>query len=75
MYVHSSFLSVSPVPHIHAPVTTRKIMGNVILALLPALIASTVIFGLQSLLVVAVTVAACVGCGRRAKPSLTCPPW
>ena len=60
MYVHSSFLSVSPVPHIHAPVTTRKIMGNVILALLPALIASTVIFGLQSLLVVAVTVAACV---------------
>ena len=35
-------------------------MGNVILALLPALIASTVIFGLQSLLVVAVTVAACV---------------
>ena len=37
MYVHSSFLSVSPVPHIHAPVTTEKIMGNVILALLPAL--------------------------------------
>ena len=53
MYVHSSFLSVSPVPHIHAPVTTQKIMGNVILALLPALIASTVIFGWRSLLVVA----------------------
>jgi Na+-translocating ferredoxin:NAD+ oxidoreductase subunit D len=62
MYVHSSFLSVSPVPHIHAPVTTQKIMGNVILALLPALIASTVIFGWRSLLVVAVTVAACVLC-------------
>lgn len=62
MYVHSSFLSVSPVPHIHAPVTTGKIMGNVILALLPALIASTVIFGWRSLLVVAVTVAACVLC-------------
>ncbi len=60
MYVHSSFLSVSPVPHIHATVTTRKIMGNVMLALLPALIASTVIFGLRSLLVVAVTVASCV---------------
>ena len=62
MYVHSSFLSVSPVPHIHAPVTTRRIMGNVILALIPALIASTVIFGWRSLLVVAVTVAACVLC-------------
>lgn len=62
MYVHSSFLSVSPVPHIHAPVTTEKIMGNVILALIPALVASTVIFGPRSLLVVAVTVAACVLC-------------
>ena len=62
MIVHSSFLSVSPVPHIHASVTTQKIMGNVILALLPALIASTVIFGLRSLLVVVVTVAACVLC-------------
>ncbi len=62
MYVHSSFLSVSPVPHIHAPVTTQKIMGNVILALVPALIASTVIFGWRSLLVVAITVAACVLC-------------
>lgn len=62
MYVHSSFLSVSPVPHIHATVTTQKIMGNVILALVPALIASTVIFGGRSLLVVAVTVAACVLC-------------
>ena len=62
MYVHSSFLSVSPVPHIHAPVTTQKIMGNVILALLPTLIASTVIFGWRSLLVVMVTVAACILC-------------
>ena len=65
MYVHSSFLSVSPVPHIHAAVTTQRIMGNVILALLPALIASTVIFGWRSLLVVMVTVAACVLCEYR----------
>ena len=62
MVVHSSFLRVSPVPHIHAPVSTRKIMGNVILALVPALVASTLIFGWRSLLVVAVTVAACVLC-------------
>ena len=62
MIVQSGFLSVSPVPHVHASVTTQKIMGNVILALIPVLIASTVIFGLRSLLVVAVTVAACVLC-------------
>lgn len=55
-------LIVSPVPHIRAHVTTRKIMGNVILALIPALIASVLIFGLRSLLVTAVTVAACAAC-------------
>ena len=57
-----SVLSVSPVPHIHASVTTRKIMGHVIIAMVPALIASTIIFGWRSLLVVAVTVVACVLC-------------
>ena len=58
----TSHLVVSPVPHIRSPQTTQKIMGNVIIALIPALIASTVIFGLRSLLVVAVTTGACVLC-------------
>lgn len=60
MYVHTSFLRVSPVPHIHSPATTQKIMGNVIIAMIPALIASTVIFGLRSLLIVVWTTACCV---------------
>ena len=62
MEVHTSHLVVSPVPHVRAPITTRTVMGNVIIALLPALIASAAIFGWRSLLVTAVTVAACVGC-------------
>ena len=62
MDVHTSHLIVSPVPHVRSHVTTRTVMGNVILALMPALIASILIFGVRSLLVTAVTVAACVGC-------------
>ena len=60
MEVHTSHLVVSPVPHVRASLTTQRVMANVILALLPALIASVVIFGLRALLVTAVTVAACV---------------
>ncbi len=59
---HVSHLIVSPVPHVHSPVTTRAVMGNVILALVPTLVASVVIFGWRSLLVIAVSTAACVGC-------------
>ena len=55
-----SHLSVSPSPHIRSASTTTKVMGTVIIALLPALVASTVIFGPRALLVTAVTVAAAV---------------
>lgn len=57
-----NILVVSPVPHILSKLTTSKVMLNVIIALGPAVIASIVIFGLQALLVEAVTVAACVLC-------------
>lgn len=60
MEVHTSHLVVSSVPHVHAALTTWRVMANVILALLPALIASVLIFGFRALLVAAVTVAACV---------------
>jgi Na+-translocating ferredoxin:NAD+ oxidoreductase subunit D len=60
MEVHTSHLIVSPVPHVRASLTTRRVMGNVIIALMPSLLASVLIFGLRALLVTAVTVAACV---------------
>ena len=53
-------LTLSVSPHIHSGRSTRRIMLDVLIALLPATVAGTVIFGLRSLLVVAVTVAACV---------------
>ena len=53
-------LKLSVSPHIHSGRSTRRIMLDVLIALLPATIAGTMIFGLRSLLVVAVTVAACV---------------
>ncbi len=56
----SERLTLSVSPHIHSGRSTRRIMLDVILALLPVTVAGTVIFGLRSLLVIGVTVAASV---------------
>ena len=53
-------LTISSSPHAHSPVTTRTIMGDVLLALTPALIGSVVFFGFRALMVTMVSVAACV---------------
>ena len=52
-------LAVSP--HIHSGRSTSAIMRDVLIALLPATIAGTVIFGLRALLVIALCVVSCVG--------------
>lgn len=49
-------LIVSSSPHIHSKNETPRIMLDVIIALLPSVVAGTVIFGLRSLLVVAACV-------------------
>ena len=53
-------LIVTAAPHITSADTTSKIMQRVCLALVPTLIASVVIFGISSLILTAITVAACV---------------
>lgn len=53
-------LVVSSSPHIRCGVTTRKIMLDVILALVPAAIASVIVFGPRALLIIGVTIASCV---------------
>mgnify|MGYP005771874565 FL=1 len=53
-------LIVSSSPHLSGTVKTRNIMLDVIIALIPALIASVVYFGIRALIVVCVTVASCV---------------
>lgn len=52
---------VSLSPHLHSGRSSRTIMLDVIIALLPAVIASTIIFGFRALILILVTVAACVG--------------
>ncbi len=53
-------LSVAPSPHIHDNISTRKVMLNVIISLMPACIAGVVIFGYMALINLIVCVAACV---------------
>ena len=48
-------------PHIHCGQSTAGIMLDVLIALIPAAVAGVVIFGLRSLAVIAICVAACVG--------------
>ena len=54
-------LLVTASPHITGRETTRGLMGNVIAALVPCIVAAALIFGWQALLLVGVTTAACVG--------------
>ena len=49
-------LTVSAAPHIHSGASTNRIMLDVVIALLPATVASVVIFGLKSLIVIAACV-------------------
>ena len=53
-------LIVSSSPHLRSGASTQRIMLDVIIALCPALIASFVFFGPRALILVAVTVLACV---------------
>ncbi|MBR2413861.1 MAG: RnfABCDGE type electron transport complex subunit D [Clostridia bacterium] len=57
----SALSTVTVSPHIHSGKTTARIMLDVLIALLPATIAGTVIFGWKALAVVAVCVVCCVG--------------
>ena len=52
---------VSPNPHIHAPVSTRSLMRDVVIALLPASLVSVIYYGLPALVVFAVSIITCVG--------------
>lgn len=51
---------VAASPHVTTKNSTAVIMRDVLIALLPAVLAGCVVFGLRALLVVAVTTAACV---------------
>lgn len=52
---------ISQNPHLHASVSTSRLMGDVVIALLPVTILSVLVYGLSSLLVIAVSCVSCVG--------------
>ncbi len=51
-------LSVSP--HLHSGTSTREIMIDVLIALFPAAIFSVLLFGLKALILIVVSILACV---------------
>ena len=53
-------LTVSAAPHIRSNGSTRNVMLDVLIALVPAIIAGVVLFGLRALTLVLVSAAACV---------------
>ncbi len=54
--VGEKYLTVKASPHVRTTITTPGIMLDVVLSLIPALIASTIIFGLRVLAICAVTI-------------------
>ena len=55
-----SKLLVSPSPHIHSKDSTKSLMTDVVIALIPAVICSVVFYGWHELLVLAVSVGSCL---------------
>lgn len=55
-----NLLTVSSSPHLNCGTTTRRIMFDVILALVPASIAAVVLFGWKSIMLIAVCIISCV---------------
>lgn len=53
-------LTVSSSPHVKSPMTVTRIMADVIISLIPAGVAGTLIFGGRALLVMAVCILSCV---------------
>ncbi|MBP0983469.1 MAG: RnfABCDGE type electron transport complex subunit D [Oscillospiraceae bacterium] len=53
-------LIVEPSPHIRGAMNTQKVMLNVIIAMLPALAAATIIFGIKALVLTVICCACCV---------------
>ncbi len=56
----SNLFTVSPSPHVHSSETTGKIMYRVVYAMIPALLWSVFVFGLDALRVTLIAVVACL---------------
>ncbi len=57
----SNLLNISPSPHAHTKETTDKLMFGVVVALLPAFLASVIYFGTGAIIITATAVISCIG--------------
>ena len=53
-------LKISTAPHTHTKTNTQKLMRDVIIAMLPAILLAIVFFGISAIKVILTSVAACV---------------
>ena len=53
-------LLVSPSPHLHTKTSTKSLMRDVVIALMPAVIVSVLFYGWSALLVLSVSIASCL---------------
>ena len=53
-------LLVSPSPHLHTKTSTKSLMRDVVIALMPAVIVSILFYGWSSMLLMAVSIASCL---------------
>ncbi len=51
---------ISASPHVHSSITSKRVMYDVIIALIPAFLVSLYVFGVSALILTAVAVASCV---------------
>lgn len=56
----SQLITISPSPHAHTPVTVRRLMLNVIVALLPAVALALYCFGLGAAIVIFTSIVGCI---------------
>lgn len=59
--VKDQLLHVAASPHVHTGETMQRMMFDVLIALIPSIVVSGVVFGLQAILLIAVCVVATVG--------------
>lgn len=58
--MNTQTIIVSASPHVHSDRTSKKLMYDVIIALLPAFLVSVYVFGISALIVTSVAIASCV---------------
>ena len=56
----TNILNVAPSPHAHGKESTRKLMFNVVIALIPAFLISVFYFGIGAIIVTAASVLSCL---------------